>query len=360
MMPSSERSGLQRFIWWVSCTDPEAVTLCSPVTQFYQTTAGVMILITGILAFFSGSYAISQVVRFVPIALLLGAIYAIAIVSIDRFIVSARGNRIAVFRLPLAVLIGCIVAVPLELRLLEDRINKELHQLERGENEGAEERRQGQRDALRARITELEQSAANYRNKIAEWGAATEAEVVGRVRAGRTGRAGEGPAYRAAQEQKQLNTELLQRVSIELERLRQQESTLLEQIDKEYQRAHISQAYDLLARYEAMHAVEREHPEAAKMTWAITLVLILIELFPALVKMTMPYTAYGALVEAREREDIQRVHSLGNHHLRDLVSDPYDPQLFVMHRTAAIKQMAEDQLPWKEQQQTEKRRAAGA
>lgn len=84
----TQRSGSQRFIWWVSCTDPEAVVLCSPVTQFYQTTAGIMILITGVLAFISGSYAISQIVHFAPAAALLGCIYAIAIVSIDRFIVS--------------------------------------------------------------------------------------------------------------------------------------------------------------------------------------------------------------------------------------------------------------------------------
>ncbi len=145
---------------------------------------------------------------------------------------------------------------------------------------------------------------------------------------------------RAAEEQKQLNTNLLDQVNSELDRLRQQQTTTLDQIEKEYQHEHIGQSHDLLAQYEALHSVERQHPEAARMTWGITILLILIEVFPALVKLMLPYTAYSALVEAREREDIQRAHSMANHNITELVKDPEDSTLFVMQQTASTQQAA--------------------
>lgn len=351
-------NGLQRFVWWIACTDEEAILLCSPVTRFYQTTAGVMILITGVLAFISGSYAIFQVVRNELAAFLIGSIYALAIISIDRYIVSARGSSIGWVRLPLAVLIGFVIAVPLELRLLQERINKELARQQRSENQGALDRRNQRRDALHTRITKLEQDTADQRVEIAKWGSSMEAEVVGRVRTGRSGIAGEGPAYRAAHAQKQLHEGLLRKAEAELERLRGQEAQNLQQIDKEYDRSVIQQSYDLLARYEALHAIEAQHPEALRMGWAITLLLVVIELFPALIKLTTPYTAYTALVEAREREDIQRVHSFANHNLRNLPLDPDDAELAVIGQTTDVK---DQQLSNSVDDATnrKKRRAAG-
>src|SRR5437762_1781313 len=109
----SKVSQFQSFLWWMACTDEEAILLSSPVTQFYQTTAGMMIIMTGLLAFVSGGYAVLQIIRSVPMSVPLALIYAIAIVNIDRFIVSGRGRRMAWLRVPLALLIGLIIAVPL-------------------------------------------------------------------------------------------------------------------------------------------------------------------------------------------------------------------------------------------------------
>jgi len=333
-------SKLEQFLWWVACTDEEAILLCSPVTRFYQTTAGMMILITAVLAFVSGGYAMFQIVRYVLPTIPLAAIYALAIFSIDRFIVSSRGSHMAWFRLPLSLMIGYVIAVPLELRLVQERIDQELIHEERTDNQSAEDRRSKQRDELQERISRLEQSADEYRRQINERGTRMEAEVVGRVRAGSTGMSGEGPAYRAADEQKQLNADLLRQVNSELGNLRQQKTSALDQIEKEYEHEHIARSHDLLAQYEALHEVERQHPEAAKMTWAITILLMLIEVFPALVKLMLPYTAYSALVEAREREDIQRTHSMANHNIREMVADPMDSTLFVMKQTGVVQQAA--------------------
>ena len=115
-----------------------------------------------------------------------------------------------------------------------------------------------------------------------------------------------------------------------------------QQIDKEYDRNRIPQAYDLLSRYEAMHEIERQHPEALKLGWGITILLVLIELFPTLIKLTTPYSAYMALVEAREREDIQRFHSMGNRNMSQLPMAPFDSELSVIDQAVTVRQEQEE------------------
>jgi hypothetical protein len=332
---------VQNFLWWVACTDVEAILLCSPVTRFYQTLSGTMILVTALLAFISGGYAIYQVVHYVIPTIPLATLYATSIFSIDRFIVSGRGRRMTWFRLPLALVIGCVIAVPLELRLMQERIDLELTRQERGENQQTENRREEQRDAIRARIAKLEEKADEYRSQMSEWGTKAEAEVVGRIRRGSTGIEGEGPAYRAARAQQQQSAALLSEIKLELEKARTEQTDALFQLEQEYQQSFIKRPRDLLARYEALHAIEQQHPEAQKMTWGTTFVLVLLEVFPALIKLMLPYTAYAALVEAREREDIQRMHSMANHNMSEMVSDPQDATLFVMRQTAAVQQASQ-------------------
>jgi hypothetical protein len=236
------------------------------------------------------------------------------------------------------LVIACVVAVPLELRLVEERIDQQIAIQERSNNRTAEDRRIGQRDELDAKIARLEQRIDHYQTQIDEWGARMEAEVVGRVRSDSTGKKGEGSAYRAAIEQKQLNQGLLSQVKAELETLRQQRAGLLADIDKEYERQHVDQAHDLVARYEALGVIEHDHPAVTKMTWAIQIVLMLLEAFPALAKLMQTYNGYAALVEAREREDIQRTHSQANRNIRELVDDPDNPNLFVIKQTFIVKE----------------------
>jgi len=302
-----------------------------------------MVAITTAMAFVSGGYAIHQITHSFLMTLPLVAIYGLSIFSMDRFIVSGRGSRLAWFRLPLAFLMGYIIAVPLELRLVEERIDQELTRQERTENHTAEDRRDKQRDGLQAQITKLEVRADEYRLQINHWGARMEAEVVGRVGVGNTGIGGYGPAYYAALEQKELNSNLLQQVSTELDRLRREQIDSYVRIDAEYERQRVPHARDLAARYEALHEIEQQHPEVAKLTWAISILLILIDIFPALTKLMLPYTAYAALIEAREREDIQRTHAIGNHNIREIVRNPANEQLFVIDQTAKVRAAAKKQ-----------------
>lgn len=86
---------IERFFQFLSKTDPDAMNspCCTLVARMTQTSLGVMVLLTGVLAFFSGSYAIYTAFgshfwgQFVAVPL--GILYAAMIIVFDREIVGA-------------------------------------------------------------------------------------------------------------------------------------------------------------------------------------------------------------------------------------------------------------------------------
>src|SRR5262245_5091968 len=131
---------LEKFFQFLSKTDQDALSAkcCSRFVRMTQTSLGIMVLITGVLAFFSGSYAIYTAFYGAAwagfVAVPLGVLYSMMIMIFDREIVSATKKSAIIVRFPLALAIGLIVAVPLELRLLQDSIEKEVKRLSQLEN----------------------------------------------------------------------------------------------------------------------------------------------------------------------------------------------------------------------------------
>lgn len=95
---------------------------------------GATILLTAILASFSGGYALLEVFKELRWAILFGILWGIVIFTIDRnIIISFRYDKdpfnrfLLVFpRLLLAILLAVVIARPLEIRIFEDEINQQL------------------------------------------------------------------------------------------------------------------------------------------------------------------------------------------------------------------------------------------
>jgi Domain of unknown function (DUF4407) len=319
---------IQRFFQFLSKTDQDAIRsgCCTRVAQMTQTSLGIMVMLTGTLAFFSGSYAIYTAFESRPwaplVAIPLGILYSFMIIMFDREIVGAQDKRAVWIRLPLAIIIGFIVAVPLELRLLEDSINKQLIVSSQEENKGILSRMQKKQDELDARKKELQDAVKNSRDEVKRWEAAMEAETVGRQIAGRTGKAGQGPAYEEAKRNRESNLAILARYEAELSKHEASEAQERERFLTDYKSGHIEQARDFLARYEALDKLKSISAGAFAISWGLRLFFILIEVFPALLKLFLPYNEYNAIVEARMRSQVQLVHALGNQHLDDLSKNP--------------------------------------
>lgn len=319
---------IERLFQFLSKTDPDAMNspCCTLVARMTQTSLGVMVLLTGVLAFFSGSYAIYTAFgthfwgQFVAVPL--GILYSAMIIVFDREIVGAQGKKAVWIRLPLAIAIGFIVAVPLELRLLQDSIDKHLIVLSKQENQEPRNRLKAKLDALDKRKQELQGKVQHYRDEISRWDDIMEAETVGRQRAGRTGIAGQGPAYREAERNRDANQQMLAKAEAELLKHEEQESQAQQQFKQEYDNAHVAQAHDFLARYEALESLKETSPGAFSISWGLRIFFILIEVFPALLKLFLPYSEYNAIVEARRRSQVQLVHAVSNKRLDDLARVP--------------------------------------
>jgi Domain of unknown function (DUF4407) len=319
---------VQRFFQFLSKTDQDALGsgCCTRVTRMTQTSLGIMVLLTGGLAFFSGSYAIYTAFESRPwaplLAVPLGVLYSFMIIMFDREIVGAQDKRAVWIRLPLAIVIGFIVAVPLELRLLEDSINKQLLVESQRDNKVILDRMQGKQDELDARKKELREAINRYREEVRRWDAAMEAEAVGRKLPGRTGRAGIGPVYAEAMRNRDSSAATLARYEEELRKHETAEEQERRRFQEEYKTEYIPQAMDFLSRYEALDQLKSSSGGAFAISWGLRIFFILIEVFPALLKLFLPYNEYNAIVEARMRSQVQRVHAVGNQQLDELSQNP--------------------------------------
>lgn len=249
---------LTRFFRTLSKTDEDIIALCSDSARKTQTSIGILIFCTGILAFLSGGYAVYTSFRSLTFAALAGFFYSVIIMIFNREIVSTSSRRMLAVRMIFAVFLGYIVAVPLELRFFEDTIRAEIESRNRVRNEeiyaqrdATEKEYDGRVQAALADIkflrTDLETLERNYTENVNaqsrdfaerrralqeridafsqkefEYGRAMEQETVGMVAEGRTGHRGQGLAYREAERQKNMAGEIVRAAKAELEALEQE------------------------------------------------------------------------------------------------------------------------------------------
>ncbi len=332
---------MKKFFLYLSKTDPaiiEQLVNIQPVVgkdaRFAQSSLGLMVFITGVLAFASGGYALYTTFQTWYVAAIVGFIYACLIMAFDREIVSASDKRTVWIRFPLALFIGIAVALPLEMRLLQGRIDKQLEQQEQAENKEALTRRDQLVDGFRTETRRLQGEVEKYRDEINRWGEVMEAEVVGRVGNKRTGKRteipGEGPAYRAASRNKEENDALHRKTEADLQRHLAEEPKIITEAEQVYKQRFISQTYDFLSRFEALETLKGQSPGAWKISWVLRLLFIFIELFPALARLLAPPNVYTGLIESRRNTTIQTLFVSANAHMQNIQKNPpkYPPPPF--------------------------------
>ena len=126
-----------QFFWW--CSGVHQPTLARyPAEHHKYVGIGATVFFTGLFAALSGGYALYFVFSGDPLstlcALLFGLLWGLAIFNMDRYIVSSihkNANRFRQFlqatpRILLAILIGVIIARPLELKVFDKEIRDQL------------------------------------------------------------------------------------------------------------------------------------------------------------------------------------------------------------------------------------------
>lgn len=308
-----------RILYFFSKTDVSLIHHCPATTRNIHASLGFFVLITGIMALLSGTYAISNMfIHEDPttgrlqmmqngwlFSILLGTVYASFIMAIDREIVSAGSKWAALLRLPLALIIGLVVAVPVEMQIFEARINKQLTEEGRAENDSLfqnleKRNRIGQ---LETDIGHLDSLRLEAIRKKAYWVEVMEAEAVGRVGSGRTGIAGRGEAYDEAKQNRDLQDQYIKDYARDLQERRGWLDRANAVKDSLYSIQRMPQSYDLLSKYIALKQVKEadQTGSAGTMAFAVTLLFCLFELIPSLMKLFTPETEYDTILDKRRR-----------------------------------------------------------
>lgn len=128
---------LTQFFWW--CSGVHQSTLAKyPAEHSKYVGIGVTIFFTGLFAALSGGYALYFVFSgdggAIGYALLFGLLWGLAIFNMDRYIVSSINKNASGFkqflqatpRILLAVLIGIVIARPLEIKVFDKEIRDQL------------------------------------------------------------------------------------------------------------------------------------------------------------------------------------------------------------------------------------------
>jgi hypothetical protein len=273
-------------------TDSRLIGLCSDSAYKTQVGYGVFVLIVGVFAFTSSAYALRTTLSDSYAVHAVAAVYATLIMFIDREIVSApnKGKGMIATRLALAVFIGLVVSVPIELKLFENQINREQKRISNADNSSYLEKKERAEAQYRDRIVskekqvqELEKEASDLETRITNEVLRPDQQIPGVT--GGTLRPGVGPVYRRLKEQTEEKAGQLKQAREDYNKLKADEQGELDRIEKEYNEQKLPPADDLLSRYVALGAAKRDPQQgwdAWFMAWGVRLLLIMLELTPAL------------------------------------------------------------------------------
>lgn len=129
-------SFLNEFMWFCSGANKEIVRRCPNEHSKYFGIGGT-ILFTALMASLSGGYAITTVFDSVTAGIFFGIFWGLLIFNLDRFIVNTMysdgKHTISIEelfgglpRLVIAIFLGIVISYPIELRIFESEINKQM------------------------------------------------------------------------------------------------------------------------------------------------------------------------------------------------------------------------------------------
>lgn len=281
---------------------------------------GATILLTSVFACLSAAYALYTIFRSLSISLFLSLLWALFIFTLDRYIVSSSrklpsngmkslfSELIHVLpRIILAIFIGTIIAVPLELRLFEPELQAQMSKNQMNASIFIER----ELDAAYPRIHELRQERENLEAAVSDKAKQCEqlrvesnSEAEGDAGAGRFGR---GPIYKEKRQQyNDCNASLKKMEQSTQAKLDENNHELsLWQQDRDNRARLLKdrvEANGFLARLEALSYLAQQSSVVAIARILIIILFILLETAPILVSFFSQPGPYDYIYEAMDRE----------------------------------------------------------
>lgn len=308
-----EMNWFYRFFCWCSGSRLYLLKQC-PTEYNKYLGIGAIVLFTGILAALTGGYALYTVFNNVYMAVVLGLFWGLLIFFLDWYIVSSlrKENQpgkefaSAAPRLLLSLLLAVVISKPLELRLFQNEINKEIETIKRDselnyknivfeefdEISNLETANENMYNALRQK----ENERLDLFNLMV-------AEAEGRSP---TQRVGKGSVYKEKKQEYDKISKELERLSAtyqaQIENNMSRINNLKENRDVKIERGYEATAnYNgFLARLEAMGNLTSKNKHISFANWFIVILFILLESSPVIVKLMSKRGPYDVKIEADE------------------------------------------------------------
>lgn len=308
---------MQKFL--VTCSGSSISLLEKSPTEINKHAGiGGVILFTAILASLSAGYALYSVFDNLWASAGFGLLWGLMIFNLDRFIVASMrksGNIFRQFfaatpRIILAALLGIVISKPLELRIFEKEIDKQLNVI-------INRNKTVLQDSVNFRYAQLEKGFVSERKEIysrinslrEEYHMASmelEKEIVGTATETTTGKEGYGSNAKRKEELKRNKKEELDAYMAAMQ------PRLLE-LDKEVDQLALQKQKELdaskpseenytgfAARMQALHELSKSNKILGLASLFIMGVFISLEMAPVLVKLISPKGPYDYLLDKHE------------------------------------------------------------
>ena len=337
-------SWFRSILLYISVTDPDFMEKSPKRDLLIQEIKGIAILITSILAFFSGTYAIYTVFENWIISVIVGIVWGAAIMNIDRLLITSFSasstapiekkifsNFITPFllRLPIAGILGLIISVPLELRMFHPEIEYSI--LEKKESKvillekKIEEEKKEARDKL---IREVEEEHASNIERLTN----REKELLKTLKDYKPTMITSSKTHdsiitvekrpypsklpRLIQEslislEKDI-AEAQEKYSnaINLDSIELRLKPLYEEINEKYEFARKLEEKpitSLASRYQTLEELREHNPSINKMAWGIRVLIVLMEIMPVLIKTLSKKNQYDRLINHFDEKESEKL-----------------------------------------------------
>ncbi|WP_419869639.1 DUF4407 domain-containing protein [Chryseobacterium sp. CT-SW4] len=303
---------------------------------------GGIVLFTAIFATLSAGYAMYTVFDNIITSIGFGILWGLMIFNLDRYIVSSIKktgvwwNQIlmAIPRLILATFLGIIISKPLELKIFEKEVNKQLNTIIQRNKTQLQGEMNGrilqQTKPFETEKQQITDKIAQYQKSYDSASVELEKEILGKQSGLTSGKEGFGPNAKRKQQLKEQRRQ-------DLENYQKQVSTRLEYLDKEISKVYTNLETErkstetfedrfngFAARLQALDELGKNSAIIGLAATFIMGLFICLEISPVLVKLISSVGPYDHLLEKTEndfrlysKEKIEKGNALTDYRIDD-------------------------------------------
>lgn len=317
---------MKKILYFLSATDATLVENCSPRARIQRKTIGAFVLFGMVVASVSGfmfGYSIKHVWWH---GLIGGAITSVFIGLQDRSLFLSYGKFIVAARLVLLLGSSYILSLPLKVWFVQESIQSELDESYRQENlkrfagvANEDANFAERRTKAEAEIERLQRERTNYLRM-------RDAENTGySLAAGNSGVSGQGPRWRSYNDQANQLANEIQRRQDALTNVTAQHAKDRSLAENQFEMTKVEPEYSFTACLAGLDRLLKNSDEyksgaAKKVNLILTILFILFEAAPALLKAFLPHTDYE-IKDMKYSELSSNLHNSVSDHLNQQIAD---------------------------------------